>query len=90
MAEKMDKPIGLTAKPTRSQEYYDSIKRKFAEERDLRLKYRPRGHLAVHLRLHRRAGEVRRSTRTPTTVTPREPINDTVECCSSAAASRRC
>jgi hypothetical protein len=38
MAEKLAKPIGLTAKPTRSQEFYDSVKRKFAEERDLRLK----------------------------------------------------
>ena len=27
MAEKLDKPIGLTAKPTRSQEFYDSVKR---------------------------------------------------------------
>ena len=43
MAEKLDKPIGLTAKPTRSQEFYDSVKRKYAEERDLRLKYRPNG-----------------------------------------------
>ena len=59
MAEKLDKPIGLTAKPTRSQEFYDSVKRKFAEERDLRLKYRPNGSLAVHLRIDRRAGEVR-------------------------------
>jgi len=30
-------------RPKRPQEYYDDIKRKFAEERDLRLKYRPEG-----------------------------------------------
>ena len=43
MAEKLDRPIGLAAKPTRSQEFYDSVKQKFAEERDLRLNYRPDG-----------------------------------------------
>ena len=43
MADKIESPIGLTAKPTRSQEFYDSVKRKYAEERDLRLKYRPNG-----------------------------------------------
>jgi len=41
MAELIEKPIGLAAKPTRSQEFYDNVKRKFAEERDLRLNYRP-------------------------------------------------
>jgi hypothetical protein len=41
MAEKIERSIGLGAKPTRSQDFYDSVKRKFAEERDLRLKYRP-------------------------------------------------
>ena len=30
-----EKPIGLAARPTRPQEYYDDIKQKFAEERDL-------------------------------------------------------
>src|ERR1700680_1677512 len=43
MAEKIAKPIGMVAKPTRPQEFYDSVKRKFAEERDLRLSYRPEG-----------------------------------------------
>ena len=32
MAEKLDKPIGLTAKPTHSQDFYDNVKRKYAEE----------------------------------------------------------
>ena len=50
MAEAIEKPIGLTAKPTRSQEFYDSIKRKFAEERDLRLRYRPDGTLGDLIR----------------------------------------
>ena len=49
MAEKKDKKIysfGSRALPkstNHSQEYYDGIKQKFAEERDLRLKYRPEG-----------------------------------------------
>ena len=43
MAESIEKPIGMTAKATRPQEFYDNIKRKFAEERDLRLNYRPEG-----------------------------------------------
>src|SRR5271167_3278673 len=65
VAEKLDKPIGLTAKPTRPQEFYDSVKRKFAEERDLRLNYRPNG-LSQYTYAE--------------AVTPREPLNDTVEC----------
>ena len=35
MTESKEKPIGMAAKPTRPQEFYDSVKRKFAEERDL-------------------------------------------------------
>ena len=37
----------------RPQEYYDEIKARFAEERDLRLAYRPAGHRAVHVRPRR-------------------------------------
>ena len=33
----------LSSQATKPQEYYDRIKQKFAEERDLRLKYRPEG-----------------------------------------------
>ena len=33
----------LKAGQKHSQEYYDAIKKKFAEERDLRLNYRPEG-----------------------------------------------
>ncbi len=83
VSESQDKPlVGVMAglpKAKRSQEYYDSIKQKFAEERDLRLKYRPEGtkqytsdltgNLARY-EIDTYGGEVK----------PREPINDTVEC----------
>ena len=44
----MDKPqnpfaFGIERVGRQPQEYYDSIKEKFAEERDLRLGYRPEG-----------------------------------------------
>jgi cyclohexanone monooxygenase len=63
----------------RPQEYYDAIKRKFAEERDLRLKYRPEGTEQYTSDL---AGELGKYEIDPYggEVTPREPINDTVEC----------
>ena len=79
MAETIEKPIGLTAKPTRSQEFYDNVKRKFAEERDLRLNYRPEGTAQYTSDL---TGELAstKSIRTRGDSTPREPINDTVEC----------
>ncbi|MGA2409277.1 MAG: NAD(P)/FAD-dependent oxidoreductase [Candidatus Binataceae bacterium] len=79
MAEKLDKPIGLTAKPTRPQEFYDSVKRKFAEERDLRLKYRPQGLSSYTYELTGELAKYEIDTYAGT-VTPREPINDTVEC----------
>ena len=76
---KIDKPIGLAARPTHPQEFYDNVKRKFAEERDLRLSYRPEGtaqytsDLSGHLARYEidpYGGEVK----------PREAIHDTVEC----------
>jgi len=79
MAEKLDKPIGLTAKPTRSQEFYDSVKRKFAEERDLRLKYRPQGLSQYTYELSGVLAKYEVDTYAEA-VTPRAPINDTVEC----------
>ena len=79
MAEKLDKPIGLTAKPTRPQEFYDSVKRKFAEERDLRLKYRPQGLSQYTTELTGALAKYEVDTYAGA-VTPREPINDTVEC----------
>ena len=78
MAETMEKPIGMVARPTRPQEFYDSVKRKFAEERDLRLSYRPEGTAQYTSDL---SGELSRYEVDPYAgeVTPREPINDTVE-----------
>src|SRR6202162_3441421 len=79
MAETLEKPIGMVAKPTRPQEFYDSVKQKFAEERDLRLSYRPEGTAQY---LSEFSGELERYEVDPYggEVTPREPINDTVEC----------
>src|SRR5882762_1067902 len=78
MAELIEKPIGLAAKPTRSQEFYDNVKRKFAEERDLRLNYRPNGTAQYTSEFY---GALARYEVDPYAgkVTPREPINDTVE-----------
>src|SRR5580692_9044823 len=78
MADTIEKPIGLTAKPTRPQEFYDSVKKRFAEERDLRLSYRPEGTAQYTSDL---SGELSRYEVDPYAgeVTPREAINDTVE-----------
>ena len=64
------------AKP---QSYYDDIKKKFAEERDLRLNYRPEG---VDQFTSEFDGELARYIDDPYVEEPieREPINDTVEC----------
>ena len=56
-----------------------SIKAKFAEARDLRLGYRPQGHVAVHLRLLRRAGQVRDRPARRAGAATRAPITDEVE-----------
>ncbi len=84
MSESLEKPrvdavIGLSSKPTRPQEYYDSIKQKFAEERDLRLNYRPQGTAQYTSDL---TGALEKYSIDPYggQVTPRAPINDTVEC----------
>ncbi len=63
----------------RPQEYYDSIKQKFAEERDLRLKYRPEGTAQYTSDLE---GPLAGYETDPYggEITPREAINDTVEC----------
>jgi cyclohexanone monooxygenase len=78
MAELVEKPIGMTARPTRPQEFYDSIKRKYAEERDLRLNYRPDGTAQYTSDL---TGDLSRYEVDPYggEVAPRAPINDTVE-----------
>src|SRR5579883_2566132 len=75
-------PIGtfnpLDVRGDRPQEYYESIKQKFAEERDLRLRYRPEGTKQYTSEL---TGELARFEIDPyaTAIKPREPINDTVE-----------
>jgi len=58
---------------------YDRIKQKFAEERDLRLSYRPEGTKQYTYDLD---GSLARYEIDPYggEVTPRETINDTVEC----------
>lgn len=78
MPQTIEKPIGMAAKPTRPQEFYDRVKRKFAEERDLRLSYRPEGTAQYTSDL---SGELARYEVDPyaDAVKPREAINDTVE-----------
>jgi cation diffusion facilitator CzcD-associated flavoprotein CzcO len=67
------------SKAARSQSYYESIKQKFAEERDLRLHYRPEGTAQYTSDLE---GELAKYAVDPYggELTPRAPINDTVEC----------
>ncbi|HEY0183478.1 MAG TPA: NAD(P)/FAD-dependent oxidoreductase [Rhodopila sp.] len=69
-------PLIPTEKP---QDYYDDIKQKFAEARDLRLSYRPDGRAQYTSDL---TGELAKYEIDPhvEAPTPREPINDTVEC----------
>ncbi|MGH7780352.1 MAG: NAD(P)-binding protein [Candidatus Binataceae bacterium] len=66
-------------KAERPQSYYDAIKKKFAEERDLRLNYRPEGTSQYTSDL---SGSLARYAIDTfgSEVTPREAINDTVEC----------
>ena len=69
-------PLRPTEKP---QDYYDEIKQKFAEARDLRLSYRPDGRAQYTSDL---TGELAKYEIDPYAGTPepRDPINDTVEC----------
>src|SRR3990170_3275020 len=68
-------PLRPTEKP---QEFYDGIKQKFAEERDLRLRYRPEGTKQYTSEL---SGELARYESDPfaQAAKPRAAINDTVE-----------
>ena len=61
----------------RSQEYYEEIKRKFAEERDLRLAYKPEG----TAQFQEMEGDLAVYETDPhgREVVPRDPINDTVD-----------
>ena len=69
-------PLRPTEKP---QEFYEEIKQKFAEARDLRLSYRPEGQAQYTSEL---TGELAKYEVDPwvETIVEREPINDTVEC----------
>ena len=68
-------PLRPVDKP---QDYYDGIKRKFAEARDLRLSYRPDGRAQYTSEL---TGELAKYEIDPhvEASTPRDPIDDTVE-----------
>ncbi len=61
-----------------SDDYYDAIKQKFAQERDLRLAYRPEGTQQFTSEF---AGELARYASDPYggPIAPRDPISDTVE-----------
>jgi cation diffusion facilitator CzcD-associated flavoprotein CzcO len=78
-----DKPLlqsmSVRAQQHRPQEYYEAIKQKFAEERDLRLKYRPEGTRQYTSDL---SGSFARFEIDPYggEIKPREPLSDTVEC----------
>jgi len=69
-------PLRPTEKP---QDYYDGIKQKFAEARDLRLSYRPDGRAQYTSDL---TGELSKYEIDPhlEAAEVRDPINDTVEC----------
>ncbi len=61
------------------QEYYDAIKKKFAEERDLRLKYKPAGTQEYIYELEGELAKYEIDTYGGE-IKPRAAINDTVEC----------
>ena len=67
------------SKAARAQSFYESVKHKFAEERDLRLHYRPEGTAQYTSDLE---GELAKYAIDPYggEVEARAPINDTVEC----------
>ena len=66
-------------KPRQPQEYYDGIKQKFAEERDLRLDYRPEGTRQFTSEF---TGDLSQYSTDPYAKipAPREALEDTVEC----------
>ncbi|MCE2488087.1 MAG: NAD(P)/FAD-dependent oxidoreductase [Desulfurellaceae bacterium] len=72
-------PLSWASPPAKPQEYYDTIKQKFAEQRDLRLDYRPEGTGQYTSEL---TGTLAKYEDDPYggALKPREPISDTVEC----------
>ncbi|MFP6605930.1 MAG: NAD(P)/FAD-dependent oxidoreductase [Myxococcota bacterium] len=80
MAKSADPPKPRArGKLRQPQEYYDRVKQKFAEERDLRLDYRPEGTDQFTSEL---SGGLAKYSIDPYAQepTPREPLRDTVEC----------
>ncbi len=83
MTDRQEKPlIGTMAglsKSGKPQEYYEAIKRKFAEERDLRLAYRPEGTAQYTSAL---TGSLAHYETDPYggPLRPRAPLTDTVDC----------
>lgn len=64
---------------THPQEYYDAIKQRFAQEREIRMNYRPEGAAQYDTELQ---GELAKYDDDPHggDIIPREPLTDTVEC----------
>ena len=79
--EKPENPFAFdgSKKARQPQEYYERIKEKFAQERDLRLGYRPEGTSQFTSEL---SGDLARYAIDPNAShpEPREPLEDTVEC----------
>ena len=72
-------PLSWLSPSAEPQEYYEAVKQRFAEQRDLRLDYRPEGTDQYTSDL---TGSLAKYEDDPYggEITPREPINDTVEC----------
>ncbi len=83
MSEAQEKPLINTmdglSKSRKPQEYYEGIKQKFVEERDLRLNYRPEGTAQYTSDLTGSMATYEIDTYSGE-IMPREPLNDTVEC----------
>jgi hypothetical protein len=82
--QKPEKPMSTNysaarPKQPRPQEYYDQIKQKFAEERDLRLKERPQGTKQFFSEFDGTPFERYEIDPFVEDLKPREAINDTVE-----------
>ncbi len=69
----------IDRKEREPQEYYDRIKEKFSQERDIRLGYRPDG-TAQFTSDFSRALEKYSVDPNPKEFTPRAPLDDTIEC----------
>ena len=66
-------------KTRKPQEFYDEVKQKFAQERDLRLNFRPEGTQQFNSELTGNLARYEVDTYAEP-AKPREPLNDFVEC----------